>query len=301
MENIPRVSIGIPVYNGENYLRQALDSILDQSFEDFEVIISDNASTDATEEICRAYAAKDARIHYFRNPSNVGSTGNFNSVFHRARGEYFKWAAHDDVISPDFLKRSVQVLDTDPSVVLCHATPIAIDNQGEVLPDYMKEYRYAELKNAGSSHTHKRFYDMACLWHACFQVFGLVRADILRKTPLISSYVSADRVLLAELALYGRYHEVPEPIYFRRHSEQYCALQSPQSQTSWYDPGQGNRRVFPTYRNFSEYLKAIHRAPLNMKESALCYAVMLVWTAKKRRRLGRELLAAFRSPVESRA
>ena len=99
----PRVSIGLPVYNGENFLEFALDSILGQTFQDFELIISDNASTDATESICRRYAAKDSRIRYYRNPNNQGAAQNYNRVFALARGEYFKWAAHDDVCKPNYL------------------------------------------------------------------------------------------------------------------------------------------------------------------------------------------------------
>jgi len=117
----PKVSIGLPVYNGENYLRNALESILDQTFRDFEVIISDNASTDRTGEICREYAAKDPRIRYCRNDRNLGAAGNFNRAFELSSGEYFKWAAHDDVIERDFLSSCVSVLDEDPSVVACFA------------------------------------------------------------------------------------------------------------------------------------------------------------------------------------
>src|SRR5436190_12174806 len=93
----PIVSIGLPVFNGERYLRQALDSLLGQDFQDFELIISDNASTDRTAEICRAYVAKDRRIRYYRNESNIGSAPNYRRVFELARGEFFKWCSHDDV------------------------------------------------------------------------------------------------------------------------------------------------------------------------------------------------------------
>ena len=100
---VPRVSIGLPVLNGEKYVAEALDAILAQSFLDFELIISDNASTDATPDICADYARRDARIRLHRHPSNLGAAPNFNFVFQRSRGEYFKWAAHDDQISSDFI------------------------------------------------------------------------------------------------------------------------------------------------------------------------------------------------------
>jgi glycosyltransferase involved in cell wall biosynthesis len=117
----PRVSIGLPVYNGENYLAETLDSILAQTFTDFEVIISDNASTDRTETICRQYAAQDRRIRYLRNTSNLGAAKNYNRVFELSQGEYFKWNGHDDPLAPVFLERCVAVLDRHPGVVLCFA------------------------------------------------------------------------------------------------------------------------------------------------------------------------------------
>ena len=98
----PRVSLGFPVYNGERYLAAALDSLLGQTFRDLEVVICDNASTDRTAELCAAYAARDARVRYHRNPTNLGAAPNFNRTFELSRGEYFKWAAHDDVCAPTF-------------------------------------------------------------------------------------------------------------------------------------------------------------------------------------------------------
>ena len=96
----PRVSIGLPVYNGDNYLAETLDSILAQTFTDFELIISDNGSTDRTEAICRRYAAQDHRVRYVRNPSNLGAARNYKRAFELARGEYFKWNGHDDPLAP---------------------------------------------------------------------------------------------------------------------------------------------------------------------------------------------------------
>ncbi len=124
---MPRVSVGLPVYNGENFIKDALDSILAQTFEDFELIISDNASTDGTQQICRQYTSKDQRIRYIRNDGNIGASKNFNQVFELSSGEYFKWIAHDDLCAPEFLERCVEVLDQDPSIVLCFARPKAID------------------------------------------------------------------------------------------------------------------------------------------------------------------------------
>src|SRR5688572_7662493 len=123
----PKVSIGLPVYNGENYLSQALDSLLGQTYSDFELIISDNGSTDRTQEICRAYAIKDRRVRYFRSATNRGAAWNFNNVFALSSGKYFKWAAHDDICAPEFLERCLEVLECDPGIVVCFPKTMQMD------------------------------------------------------------------------------------------------------------------------------------------------------------------------------
>jgi glycosyltransferase involved in cell wall biosynthesis len=131
-DGLPRVSIGLPVYNGERHLPAALDSLLAQTYRDFELIISDNALTDRTEEICRGYAARDSRIRYHRSPVNRGMIWNHDRVFHLARGEYFKWVGHDDLYDPDMLRHCVEALDRDPGAVLAMVGKVDIDAEGRV-------------------------------------------------------------------------------------------------------------------------------------------------------------------------
>ena len=286
-ERSARVSLGLPVYNGEKYLRQALDSLLAQSFKGFELIIVDNASTDATQEICESYAASDSRIRYYRNASNIGAAPNWNRAFDLATGEYFKWAAHDDVCSPRLLERCVEALDRDATVVLCHGLATAIDEHGKVIGDYMEKYDL--LKDTDSHVTHKRFYDLIIRRHACFQVFGLMRAAALAETPRIGSYTSSDLVLLAELALRGRFVEIGEPIYVRRHNEQYCALENSELMLSWYDPNAKSDQNLVVSRMLREYSSAIQRSKLKWKSWLACYLVLARWVVRKRARLKAEL------------
>jgi glycosyltransferase involved in cell wall biosynthesis len=284
----PQISIALPVYNGENYLKDALDSLLSQSYENFELIIGDNASTDTTKKICESYAKKDRRIRYFRHDTNIGAAANYNYVFELAKGEYFKWAAHDDVCSPDYLQSCVEKLDSDPSIVLCCPKEIAIDEDSEIIKNYMDKYR--QLKHLSSTSTHQRFYDLSCLNHGCYMVFGLTRTATLKQTPKIANYLGSDRVLLAELSLLGRFWESPEPIYFRRHSEQYCALKNDDSRTDWFNPNTKQKYALINSKNFIEYVRAIQRTNLSWSKIVSCYFVLIIWGIKKRHQLFKELL-----------
>src|SRR3982751_1385660 len=136
MRKSPRVSIGMPVRNGQRYIRQAIDSLLNQTFSDLELIVCDNASNDATESICRDYAARDSRVRYFRNPQNIGPAENHNKCFALSRGEYFKWHAHDDMCASTQLERCVEALDNDPSIVIAYPKTLIVDDAGNPVDEY---------------------------------------------------------------------------------------------------------------------------------------------------------------------
>lgn len=278
----PRVSIGLPVYNGEKYLREALESILSQTYTDFELIISDNASTDRTQQICLSYAAKDNRIRYIRNKRNVGASNNFNHVVALSRGEYFRWAAHDDVIAPEFLEKCVDVLDSDPSVVVCCSKTRFIDQNSQ----FQGTHSYAI--RIGSRKPHERFGDIISIKIACaYAIFGLMRLHLLKKTPLLANYIGSDRNLIAELSLMGRIHEIPEYLFFSRNHPETCSAElcdfrsgnSYQIPTEWWDPTLAQRIVY-TY-NFLGYLRSIRRVPLKWSELFLCYKQILKWFLKE--------------------
>lgn len=129
----PLVSIGMPVYNGERFIAQALDSLLAQEYQNIELIISDNASTDRTAEICQQYLRRDRRIQYYQNETNLGSIANFNRVLGLSSGEYFMWAAYDDVWLPTFVSSAVQLLSNAPDATLASCISAAIDENGNVL------------------------------------------------------------------------------------------------------------------------------------------------------------------------
>jgi len=270
---MPCVSIGLPVYNGENFLEEALDSILAQSFSDFELIISDNASSDQTESICRSYANRDKRICYFRNTENLGAAWNFNRVFKLSSGEYFKWAAHDDVLAPDFLEKCKKILDSDSSVVLCYSKSVDIDAKGKFL-----KYNQHD-GNIQSFKANLRFRDLILINHSCLPVFGLIRKSKLEKTKLIGKYVASDRVLLAELGMRGRFHELPEVLFYHREHSQRSTRVMPllHSRLVWFDPKKKDRLILPFWKIFFEYMGSISRVALNHYEKTMCYFQLIKW------------------------
>jgi glycosyltransferase involved in cell wall biosynthesis len=207
----PRVSIGLPVFNGENYLGEAIDSILAQTFGDFELIICDNASTDGTEAICRRHAETDQRIRYRRNPRNIGASANFNSTFELSSGEYFKWAAHDDLLAPACIESCVAALDREPDAILAQPLVGVIDTNGVILA-----ITDNELQLADSPRPSDRFAALARQPRLCWEIFGLIRRDALVRTALIAPYPWSDVALCAELSLLGRFVLVPGVLFFNR-------------------------------------------------------------------------------------
>ncbi|MBF2073340.1 MAG: glycosyltransferase family 2 protein [Synechococcales cyanobacterium C42_A2020_086] len=287
----PRISIGVPVYNGENFIRVALDSILDQTFKDFEVIIADNASTDRTEEICREYAAKDSRIRYYRNPTNIGAGPNHNLIVQLAKGEYFAWVGHDDARAPEYFEKCVEVLDREQSVVLCHSLTRIIDENGATVEDFKEEHL---RPSTNSSEPEKRF---ANLIHdgECYKIYGLIRLSALRKTRLIENYAHGDGVLLVRLGLLGRYHEIPEYLSLNRHHSgmsTQIASRNYYAYTAWFDTKKVGRIVLPQWQILWGYFQALQDTPLSLKSRILCYIHLLNYIRWRSRYLLRDVLMA---------
>ena len=286
----PKVSIGIPVYNGENFIKEAIESVLNQTFNDFELIITDNTSTDKTEEICKTYAAKDKRIKYFRNENNFGATYNYNYCFRLAKGEYFKWIAHDDFIAPTFLEKCIKVLDEDSSIILCYSWIQIINEQRTAILNQISDPKLNSTKK--KSEQFYRCLRLSKTSPAPFSIFGLARTDMLRKTKLIRNCSSSDRILIAELALFGKIYEFPECLIFQRdHPQQhYKVYKTRHQRRSWYDPNKTGKIAFPHWRLLLEHFISIIRAPLKLHERMVCSFYMLIWMAKNRKSLLKNLI-----------
>lgn len=283
----PKVSIGLPVYNGEKYLASAIHSLLTQTYTDFELIISDNASTDSTAEICKWYAARDSRIRYHREPTNRGAAWNFTRTFELARGEYFKWQAHDDLCETTFLEKCVAVLDADASVVLCHTRSAVIDCLGNLAPEDPASWRRTgegvilppvgdalTVRGLDAATPSERYAGVLLKTIWCFEMFGVVRRSAMQQTGKLRAYRAAEKVLLAELALRGRFHEVPEVLFLsRRHAEQFSLLATATAQHQWVKPGRKKfgipipRQVRPTLG----HLMLLPAAPIGRGERLRCF------------------------------
>ena len=292
---MPRVSIGLPVYNGEKYLQTAVEAILSQTLSDLELIVSDNASTDRTGELCKSFAARDPRVSYYRNPVNVGAGKNYNRVFELARGTYFKWAAHDDVCAPRFLEECVAALDRDPSIVLAYPQMVDIDESGNVLG--IRNISHIPRSERGASpRPYQRFRRLIRTDYTVEEIFGVVRTDVLRRTRLIQSYTDSDRTLLAELGLLGRFTEIPEVLFYHRiHSGMSTKVYHGwQERTAWFDPAKVGRATFPLFRQLGEYLWSIVRVPLSLRERAWCLLYIGNWIRESAALLVRELFKGIR-------
>lgn len=288
----PKVSIGLAVYNGDKYLRQAIDSILTQTFTDFELIISDNASIDQTEQICRSYAEQDKRIRYHRNDTNIGGANNENLTFKLARGKYFRWAAHDDLCAPTLLEKLVQVLDGDPSVVLAYSHIQKINEDNEKIGLLLQE-------KGTSSSPYERFKGLTSWDHDCETSYGLIRSEIMAKTDLQLNYTDSDRTLLCELSLYGKFYQVPEVLFYKRiHPEMSTKVyQDWRQRMAWFNPTFSNKQItFPYWQQFSHHFRIISRSPLSTWDKIACYAYMITWVFMNKRwgRLINDLFIAVR-------
>jgi glycosyltransferase involved in cell wall biosynthesis len=290
MYSTPVVSVGLFVYNGERFIEEAINSILNQTFTEFELIISDNASTDRTGEIVEAYAQRDDRIRYHRSEKNMGAGWNARRVYELATGKYFKWAAVDDLLEPDLLRRCVEILESDSGCVVAHARTKEVDENGTFIKNYVTPMktdhddpiaRFREMLLSGGDR--------------CYQIYGVMRMSALRQLPPQGIYVNADGVLLARMSLLGRFYEVPEYLFInRRHSGQsgatlpvrltqprrfrltnwYCSsLPSPE----WWDPSKRRALTFPEFRLLLEYFLSIFRAPLGAGQKLRCYFMLLSW------------------------
>jgi glycosyltransferase involved in cell wall biosynthesis len=292
----PAVTVGVPVFNGGRFLAPALESLVSQSFGDFELIVSDNASTDETEEVSREFARRDPRVRYHRHAENVGLTANFNGLFRMARGRYFKWAAADDLCLPDFLARCVAVLDRDPDVVLAYPRARFIDGEGRTL----------DVRDPGwhlvSDDPAERLRYVLRSGHLVNAVMGVVRSPALSRTGLLPKYPGGDYCLIGQLCLQGKLVELPEALFVRRFHERSSKIHA--AERGWLQRYfVGGRRVvaLPYWNLCADHLRTIVRSGLPVRDRISLGGLLLRVMIWNRRTLWgdiRDALPAMRGRAE---
>jgi glycosyltransferase involved in cell wall biosynthesis len=278
----------MPVYNGERYLPRTLDSILGQSVTNFELIISDNASTDGTEKICTEYARTDARIRYCRQPSNIGAPKNWNFVAQEASGKYFKWASANDLYDRQFLAKCLAVLEENAAVVLCYSDTVLVDELGAAMSEC------ADALNVTSSEPFERFRNLLTNMGLNNAQAGLIQTDVLLKTRLEGSYPGSDIPLMAELALYGEYRRIPEPLFFRRMSPDAATTLAPKNEMQQFFEPNATGPMYHYWPYHLDLIRAVLRAPLPIGVRSRCLLFTLRMMYWRRSALAREAYHALR-------
>jgi len=289
--SLPRVTVGVPVYNGERYLACTLDSLLNQTVRDFVVVVGDNASTDGTAAIVRAYAARDARVRHVRHPRNLGAAANYSRLCEMAETEFFRWSAADDCSEPRFLEACLEGLERDPQAVLVYPRIMLIDAEGQPLGEYEEGLHLPHARPSD------RFFTLLQNSRLCNALYGLGRTEALRRTRLCGSYLGSDIVFEAELTLYGKILEVPETLLLRRmHADSFTSMTLEQ-QREFYNPGRRRRVELYRWRHVAEHVRSVIRAPLPWGERVKLVAGLARRIAWSREAYFQELVAAARMLV----
>jgi glycosyltransferase involved in cell wall biosynthesis len=293
-EGIPRVSVGLAVYNGERYLARVIELLLSQTYEDFELIICDNDSTDRTADICKDFVAKDKRVRYYRNPFNIGGVRNENRTFFLARGEFFKLAAHDDLISKNFLDVAVRALDSAPDADICVPHVIVIDADDNELSD---EAWVAGLEATPPA----RMRALADEDYMCEATYGLARMSALRAIRPQGNFLSSDRIMLCELASRAPFRYEPEALLYRRLHEG-NAFRDWRARMAWFQPElkRSGKVRLPFWHQLFGYLAMIGRAPLRPVDRVRCALEVGRWSVKMSRSLVADVVYAARMIVIGR-
>lgn len=277
------VTVGIPVYNGERFIADAVRSVQTQTVEDVEILISDNASTDATEEICRAIAADDSRVRYLRNATNLGGPGNTNRLVDEATSPLFKWAYADDICGPTLLQDCIDALDAAPGSVLACPRVVKIDEKGEVL----FAYEDADLGfDAPEAHVRLQRIFRTMGEQA---LFGVIRTDALRRTRLVQPYLSDGFILMTELCMQGSFPQTQsQQMFIRMHDGHYGANR--RSQFRWIHADRRRDRVFAYARVTGHLMDAINRSDQPADEKRRCRGVVLRdWTLRNWRSIASDV------------
>jgi len=272
----------MPTYNGSATIAGSLRSILDQDFDDLEVIVSDNASTDDTVAIVTAIAEHDPRVLLVTNPTNRGAAQNYNETVSRARGKYFTWQADDDECEPSFLSRCVAELEAHPDAVLAHPWTRVI-NDDRVIERELQDNLH--IDSADPIHRLRRAIANV---RYCNEVFGVISTDVLRRSAQIAPFPGSDNTLLLELSLHGKFVVVPEYLFLRRPGRSIPANRSAKAIAQWFDTSRRGPTRAIVLHHARANIAAVRRAPLSGRDKGRALWVLAVkWVPQYARRVRR--------------
>lgn len=286
----PILTIGMPVYNGEQFLESTLASILGQTFGDYELIISDNASTDQTEQICRDHAERDSRIRYIRQPRNAGAVRNWNLLPGEANGIFFKWASAHDYYDPPFLERCLDVLRKREDVVLAYTRTNLVRDDGSFIGH--------DPTDLAVMHRRPRDRFLRLMEHGGRNnsMSGVVRREPLLRTGLDRFYPHGDKVMLARLAVAGKFWLIEEPLFYRRMgpASSFTHYGDASELQAYLDPTRASSPRFDRWRQQLDYLWSSLTVDLPLAAKPLLFLRVARRMAWHRGELWQELVDGIR-------
>jgi glycosyltransferase involved in cell wall biosynthesis len=293
MSDKPLVTIGLPVYNSETYLRQSIESLLAQTYSDFVLVISDNASTDGTADICHSCAKKDSRIRYYRNDENIGNPRNFNRIAKLTETRYLKWSTSDDYCDPTFVEKALAVMEQDPSIILCYPKTTLIDGDGQ------NPRPYEDNLHLMQDDPSERFREPFLRSGLAHQHLGLIRVSLLRQTHLLRTHVASDYNLHAEMALHGKFYELPERLFYRRFHPTSGSWKRGDSkhQAKYYLAAKQKNQSFKNWRALHADFASVLSAPIPVSKKLKLFAWLSMRFVRQSRGLLLEVVDYARSKV----
>jgi len=280
-----KVTIGIPVFNGAEFLEAALDAACTQEWPELEILVADNASTDRSVEIAEARCRSDERVRLIRAEENRGAAWNFNRLVEQAKGEFFWWLPHDDVLEPRAVELCVQRLLANPEAVSCHPRTTYIDRTGWPIGLHSRPLQITSPSPAA------RLGRFLIEHSRCDGVLGLHRLAALRRTGLIRGFRGGDEILYAELAIAGVVLEEPEPLYGRRlHEGSSLQARTDEEANAWFDPA--STVTFKDVGRFlaTQFHRMVDEQGLTWTQARLCHLQVERWRAVRWMRLRKRQL-----------
>lgn len=312
----PLVSIGLPVFNGADYLEEAVTSLQAQTYQNIEIIISDNHSDDETPAIAQALCDQDPRVRLSRTDHNIGAARNFNRVVDLARGDVFMWANHDDLWAPTYVERCLEALQKNPSCVLAYAQSHTIDEHGDTTcvlnsdlgldavegPERLRKYHdyFIDLDRRRAWNDQE---PIEGLW---IPVYGLMRTELLKRTSRIGNYIGSDTILLEQLLLLGPFLEIDESLFFKRdHPGRSMRAAIPYAKRSeWFTGRAATTFIFPRWRTLYERLYWSVVLPARLSTKLKCLGEMLAFYVRRtseRNALIKEIIINLSQPFVLRS